>query len=90
MTVSAVTVKIECEEELCTECGGSGEVVSNSIDCDVQTCKKCKGEVFSVAYTFKSEDGFDHCWQQIERYIKGRFDGKPTKTHILHTSSFNV
>jgi site-specific DNA-methyltransferase (adenine-specific) len=27
----------------CTECGGSGEVASNTIDCDVQTCKKCKG-----------------------------------------------
>lgn len=59
MTISEVTVKIECEEQ-------------------------------SVSYTFKSEDGFDHCWQQIERYIKGRFDGKPTKTHIIHTSSFNV
>ena len=27
----------------CSECGGSGEVPSNTIDCDVQTCKKCKG-----------------------------------------------
>jgi site-specific DNA-methyltransferase (adenine-specific) len=27
----------------CSECGGSGEVASNTIDCDVQTCKKCKG-----------------------------------------------
>ena len=28
----------------CSECGGSGEVASNTIDCDVQTCKKCKGD----------------------------------------------
>jgi site-specific DNA-methyltransferase (adenine-specific) len=27
----------------CSECGGSGEVASNTIDCDVQTCKKCRG-----------------------------------------------
>ena len=27
----------------CSECGGSGEVASNTIDCDVQTCKKCQG-----------------------------------------------
>ena len=45
MTISEVTVKIECEEELCTECGGSGEVASNTIDCDVQTCDNTSARV---------------------------------------------
>jgi len=34
----------------CCECGGSGEVSSNTIDCDVQTCKKCKGNDIKINF----------------------------------------
>lgn len=35
----------------CLECGGSGEVESNSLDCDVQTCKYCKGNIPKILDT---------------------------------------
>jgi DnaJ-class molecular chaperone len=36
--------KLDATKPICDECGGSGEVKSNTLDCDVQICRKCKGK----------------------------------------------
>jgi hypothetical protein len=59
MTMSEVSVKIECGEQ-------------------------------SVAITFTSQESFFDCWEQISNFIKRRFDGKSTITHVLNTAEYNV
>ena len=44
----------------------------------------------SYALTFTSQEGFYCCWEQIESFIKRKFDGKPHITHVLNTASFDV
>ena len=44
----------------------------------------------SYAITFTSQESFHCCWEQIEGFIKRKFDGKPHITHVLNTASFDV
>ena len=58
--------------------------VSVKVECNVEPINS------SYALTFTSQEGFYDCWEQIERFIKLKFDGKPHITHVLNTASFDV